>query len=401
MPRITVAIPSYNHEKYVAEAIQSVLDQTYQDFEIVITNDGSTDRTGEIIRQFTDPRIRLFTFEKNQGASAAMNNCIQQARGEYIAVLNSDDIFLPDKLEKQVNFLEKNPSVGAVFGYAAIVDEDGNDFTDAKHFYYSVFKQKNRTRFEWLNYFFWHGNALCHPSVLIRNECYKKVGLYDERLAQLPDFDFWIQLCMVYEIYVIPENLIKFRIRQHELNATGNRSEPRMRSTTELFCIQKNYLNIGSKLVFFKIFPEARRYENTFEMELLPFYLVMLSLERHHTTHSILFWLDRLFQLLANSERRQNLYEKYAFSMLDFVRLTGTYDIFNLDALSYKDLQLQSTTAQLESTRQELMIIKVSFGWAVLCRIYKLINALFPYGSQRRKVYLFYIFFLKDCVRKK
>jgi len=123
MPKITVAIPSYNHEKYIAHAIRSVLEQTFQDFEIVITDDGSSDETLQVIREFTDPRIRIYCNEKNCGASAAMNNCIQQAKGEYIAILNSDDLFSPDKLEKQVDFLDKNPEIGAVFGYAQIIDD--------------------------------------------------------------------------------------------------------------------------------------------------------------------------------------------------------------------------------------------------------------------------------------
>jgi glycosyltransferase involved in cell wall biosynthesis len=153
MPRVTVIIPSYNHEKFVGEAIQSVLNQTYQDFEIVITDDGSTDQSVSIIKSFTDPRIKLFCFDKNQGACVAGLKCRSEAKGEFIALLNSDDVFAPDKLEKQVRFLEQNPEIAAVFSYAQIIDEEGNDFSN-DHVYKQIFIQPNRTRFEWLNYFF-------------------------------------------------------------------------------------------------------------------------------------------------------------------------------------------------------------------------------------------------------
>jgi glycosyltransferase involved in cell wall biosynthesis len=221
MARISVVIPSYNHEKFIAEAIQSVLDQTYQDFEIIIVDDGSTDGSIEQIRTFSDPRIKLILHKKNRGAAEAMRTALERAKGEYIAVLSSDDMFLPDKLEKQVKFLDENSQYGAVFSYVELIDEHRHQFTNKNHSYYKKFEQQNRDRYQWLNYFFYHGNALCHPSVLIRKSCYDKIGLYDERFAQLPDFDFWVRFCLNYELSIIPEKLVKFRIRSDEKNASA------------------------------------------------------------------------------------------------------------------------------------------------------------------------------------
>lgn len=136
MPKVSVLIPAYNHEKYVKSAIQSVLDQRFQDFEIIITDDGSSDNTLREIRDFSDPRIKVFAHEKNRGAVVAERTCFENSVGEYIAILNSDDMFLPDKLEKQVIFLDENTQYGAVFSYAEIIDENGAPFTDQEHFYY-------------------------------------------------------------------------------------------------------------------------------------------------------------------------------------------------------------------------------------------------------------------------
>ena len=101
VPRVSVRIPAYNHGKYILECLQSVLEQTFQDFEIVITDDGSTDDTVEIIRSFSDPRIHLEVFPENRGLTSTVANCCRRAKGEYIANLCSDDAWEKDKLEKQ------------------------------------------------------------------------------------------------------------------------------------------------------------------------------------------------------------------------------------------------------------------------------------------------------------
>ncbi len=102
-------MPSYNHAAFVGEAIQSILEQSFQDFEIVVTDDGSRDGTPDVIRKFPDRRIKLEVFPENRGGVIAGNSAIRRASGKYIARLNSDDFFLPGKLEKQVAFLDANP----------------------------------------------------------------------------------------------------------------------------------------------------------------------------------------------------------------------------------------------------------------------------------------------------
>ncbi|WP_375510572.1 glycosyltransferase, partial [uncultured Nostoc sp.] len=322
MPRVTVIIPSYNHEKFVGEAIQSVLNQTYQDFELVITDDGSTDKTVEIIKSFTDTRIRLFCFERNQGACVAANKCISEAKGEFIAMLSSDDIFAPEKLEKQVNFLDKNPEIGAVFGFAEIIDEYGNDFQDENHFYKHIFIQPNRTRFEWLNYFFFRLNCLCHPSVLIRKKCYDHIGSYDERFAQLPDLDFWIRLCLKYEIYIIPENLIKFRVLQNETNASGDKPTKHIRQSLEITQILKNYLKIEVNDNFLKIFPDILIDITSLETELAPFYVAMLALQVGNPAYKF-FAIDTLYQIFTKKNIVIKIKEKYSFEFSNLIILTG------------------------------------------------------------------------------
>jgi glycosyltransferase involved in cell wall biosynthesis len=353
MPKVSVIIPSYNHDKYVAEAIQSVLEQTYQDFEIVITDDGSTDGTVNEIKRFKDPRIKLFTFEKNQGAAVAVTNCLQNSEGEYIAMLSSDDIFLPHKLEKQVKFLDKKSEIAAVFSYAQIIDENGNDFTDENHSYYNIFKQPNRTRFEWLNQFFYKGNCLCHPSVLVRRDPYLHLAPPDPRYAQLGDFNRWIQICMKHEILILQENLVKFRVRQNESNASGCRRDSTIRLLWEYLHILENYLNIKTTDDFFNIFPEAQKYSKKFEKRLIPFFVAKLALETGSTLHQS-FALNILHRLLNNPPIRKKIEKKYHFSCIDFIKLTGECDIFNFYSLYDRDKIINELREQLRQ-KDELL----------------------------------------------
>ena len=124
MKLVSVIIPVYNAERYIGATVQSVLDQTYEDFEILIVDDGSPDRSIEICRQFTDPRIKIIQ-QHNRGVAAARNHGIRAAQGEYIAFLDADDLWLSTKLEKHVNHLESSESVGISYSYSTLIDANG------------------------------------------------------------------------------------------------------------------------------------------------------------------------------------------------------------------------------------------------------------------------------------
>lgn len=221
--RVAVVIPSYNHDKYIAQCFDSVFAQTFSDFEIFVTDDGSTDDTVEVIRQLKDPRIKFNNFSSNRGACAALNDAIRRTSSEFIAVLNSDDTFLPHKLAVQVAWLDAHPEHGAVFSYPEFIDENGSLLVGKPHKDESAFLVDNKERHCWLRHFFYKGNALCHPTILIRRSCYEHVGLYNERLAQIPDLEMWIRLTRAYDIHVIQEPLVQFRIRDGNANASGLR----------------------------------------------------------------------------------------------------------------------------------------------------------------------------------
>jgi len=191
-PLVSVIIPSYNHENFIRESINSVLIQGFTDLEIIIVDDCSQDSSVEVIRSFDDARIRFFQNTENQGAVYTTNLAISYATGKYVALLNSDDVWLPNKLEQQFQFLESHPEVGAVFSRAQFVDESGTVLNKLTFFWADVFDHDNRSSALWLRRFFFKFNCLCHPSILIRREIYQKYPLYEASLRQLPDFAMWV-----------------------------------------------------------------------------------------------------------------------------------------------------------------------------------------------------------------
>ena len=237
-----------------------------------------------------------------------------------------------------MRFLEYNPKYSAVFSKARIIDDDGDAFTDINHFYYRIFDQPNRTRHEWLNYFFNQGNCLCHPSILIRREFCDITGYTDRRYWQLPDYDLWIRLCLISEIFILQEELVKFRVRNREANASGNRPEVIIRVAYEIAHILNNYLRIPTTDEFFRIFPEAHsRFGSDPDDELIPFYLAMLALDiriPQVTPGYTTFAMQTLFDLFGDERLARKCAEKEHFSYRELTALRGRHDIYGIGRLA-------------------------------------------------------------------
>ena len=276
-PKVSVAIASYNHADYIRVAIDSVLNQSFQDFEIIVTDDGSTDGTADAVEAYSDERIKLKRFASNKGACFATNDAISRSQGEYIAILSSDDAFFPDKLQKQVNFLDVNPQIGAVFSYPEMIDELGEKLPPEEQTKQrAIFEENNKSQIEWLWRLF-HSNCLCHPSVLIRKSCYDKVGLYNPSLRSLPDYEMWVRLLQKTNIHIIREPLIKMRKFENEINESGNRPDQVRRMLWEHIKVIKRFLAIPDYLwqpliggvIDVSNFPQMTSYKREFEFAAL------------------------------------------------------------------------------------------------------------------------------------
>lgn len=358
MPKVSVYLSSYNHEAFLKESIDSVLNQTYQGFELFIVDDASSDNSWSIIERYQDPRIHAFRNKINRNDKTMMRKVIyEMAAGDYIAVQHSDNIWHPEKLQKQVDYLESHPKIGAVFTKVQLITDSGQPFTDNSHQYYNLFNQPNRNRFEWLNFFYNQCNALCHPSVLIRKKCHDVCGFYRAGFNQLPDFDMWVRLCLKYEIYILDEKLIKFRILENEQNQGAQRPENRIRAQFEYFQIIKNFLQISSFQDLVRVFPEAKPY---YRMEGgdIGFVIAYLAVDKPGQPFKKLFGLNQLFEMFNDPQRAERIQKWYGFTHKDFIKLTGQLDIFSVeikaklrDQLSRKIILIRNKRANMKQFR--------------------------------------------------
>ena len=201
-PTVSVIIPTYNRAHLIGRAIKSVLNQTYQDFELIIVDDGSTDNIEDIIRQFQekDKRIKYIKHDKNKGASAARNTGIKNSKGKYIAFQDSDDEWFPNKLEKQMKIFKKeSPNLGIVYtGFYRIKDSEKKYIPS-----HEIVKKEGSIYEELLK-----GNFITTQSILVRKECFKKVGIFDENLPRLQDWELVMRLSKYYDFECIDEPLL-------------------------------------------------------------------------------------------------------------------------------------------------------------------------------------------------
>lgn len=365
MSKVSIYMSSYNHANYLIAAIQSVLNQTFTDFELFIVDDASTDHSWSIIQSFSDQRIRSFRNPVNRNDKEWMRKVVfEMATGEYIAIHHSDNVWEPEKLQKQVDFLDKHADTGAVFTNVRIVDENGEPSKNKGHFYYSVFDQPNRDRFEWLNTFFYQGNVLCHPSTLIRKKCYEECGFYRNGFAQIPDLDMWVRLCLKYEIHVLPEKLVQFRIPANDQFISGNRPESRIRWHFEFLQVLENYLKIPTFQELTKIFPSAMRYYRKKGSD-TGYVLARVAVETSGQMTARLFGLNVLFDALNDPERMKRINELYDFSHKDFVTLTAKNDVFSMEL------------------GREFGDFRTSPAWRVARILHSIMIFFIPPGSQR------------------
>jgi glycosyltransferase involved in cell wall biosynthesis len=326
--KVSVIIPSYNCEKYIGTTIKSVLNQSYNNFEVIITDDCSTDKSTEEISRYSDKRIKLFKFGANMGISAAINNCIKQSSGAYLALLGSDDTFRSDKLKKQVEYLEKHKDVAAIFTQVKLINENGGSFIDADHLYDSFNTQENKSRYEWLRYFFLNKNVLCASSSMIRATCQSEIGQYDNRLLQLQDLDMWIRTCMKYEIHILPEELTEYRIRQNLGNISSHTLENQSRLKLEQLIVLQNYFHIRSSREFNHIFPEGIN-EKYGDKTSLSFSVAIQALAVESNVHQ-LFGMTKLYELLSDAKSRSILKREFNFSYPQLYKYAGRNDLFDL-----------------------------------------------------------------------
>jgi len=214
MPKLTVLMPVYNAEKYLKEAIDSILNQSFQDFEFLILDDGSTDNSVDIIKGYDDQRIRLTENEKNLGISRTLNKGIEMSNTEIIARMDADDICLGERLKKQISYLEDNTDVCMISSNVEKINASGESLGN-----YNPYPQ----------YFFFnllfHCFGIYHPTVMYRKQAVVNVGMYPDTLSE--DYRLWSKLIRKYRFHYSREILVKYRISEQSISHSVLKEEYR------------------------------------------------------------------------------------------------------------------------------------------------------------------------------
>lgn len=211
VPKVSIVIPAYNAMTYLPDTVASVFEQTFRDFEVLLVDDGSTDSIQIWVAQTVyDRRFKLIA-QPNQGLSAARNTGITHSQSEYIAFLDADDLWHPTKLAQQVQWLDAHPAIGLIYTLTALLDSVGNPTgrvlgTEIAGDVLSEMLQRNIID--------------CPSSVLVRRQCFDRVGLFDRTLRSVEDWEMWIRIAAVYPLAVIGTPLVYYR--QHPSNMSKN-----------------------------------------------------------------------------------------------------------------------------------------------------------------------------------
>ncbi len=237
MPNISVIIPAYNAENTIARTIESVQKQTFSDFELIVINDGSTDRTAEIVQNIEDIRLKLFSYE-NGGLSVARNRGIQNASGNYLAFIDADDLWTKDKLEKQLAALEANPDAGVAYSLTCYIDEQDNLLyrCNSISFEGNVLKQLLLTNF-----------LINGSNPLIRQQAIKSIGNFDPSLKSSEDWDYYLRLAANYSFVCVPKYQILYR--KSSANMSSNVERMKKASYTVL---ERAYQKAPSNLQYLR-----------------------------------------------------------------------------------------------------------------------------------------------------
>ncbi len=246
-PTVTVFIPCYNAERFISETIDSILGQTYQDFEILIIDDGSTDSSRDILECYAkkDNRIRIMYNKVNRGVAYTRNRGIKEARGKYLATMDSDDMATPIRLEKEVQYLDKHKSIGAISGCLYMIDEKGRKLSKQKKVAYNANEVKAHMFFT---------NVIVNSASMYRLDIVRKYNIkYKNDYHGVEDYMFWCMLLTYTNIVVMDEYFVYYRIVQSGLTCTNRRecNSERIRCNDEVhkYMLTSNNIHVNKRLL--------------------------------------------------------------------------------------------------------------------------------------------------------
>ncbi len=251
MPLVSVVVPCYNHEKYVKETIESIINQTYKNIELIVIDDGSKDGSVQVIQEMADKYGFTFIHRPNKGLSATLNEGIKLSKGKYFSAIASDDILMLEKIEKQVEFMESNPEYGMCYGKIVYFEDSIKNTSE-----YSNSNKQGWVFDDLLNY----GCFIPAPSTFMRKEVFETVGEYDENLW-IEDWDMWLRISQKYQVGYIDEYLAYYRKHDTNISSQSLKMYKAEKQILEKYKDYENFDNVikNKKIVWFSLL--SRKYK--------------------------------------------------------------------------------------------------------------------------------------------
>lgn len=359
-PLISVLITTYNRESTIRECVDSVLSQTYENLQVIVMDDGSKDRTLDILSSITDSRMEVFHSEKNCHICSSTNKGFQKVKGEYLARIDSDDVWYVDKLEKQLAFLKDNPRYRICFTLINLIDEYGKNADQELSSLLGLFEQSLTGQTDALRHFFFNGNCLSHPSVLMETSLMREIGGFYPGYMQSHDYDYWIRIAKKYPIYVIQERLLAMRRFTGKCTAINNNSsedvEHGVRFYNEYLHIKEHFFDDMEDALFIDTFsPYFRCGDSRTPLELDCEKAFLLLWEPLHCKGPIPSGVKRFYDLFDNPKANALLENKYHFTLKEFYQLTGRhiyFDRWQETALKEREAALRENEALLAQNKE-------------------------------------------------
>tara|TARA_A100001011_G_C14289605_1_gene835522 strand:+ start:749 stop:1615 length:867 start_codon:yes stop_codon:yes gene_type:complete len=237
-PLVSVLINCFNEQKYIKKSIQSIIDQTYKNWELIIWDDKSSDNTLKIVKSFQDKRIKIFTNDKHLGLGPSRIKAQEKISGEFVAILDADDFSEKDRLERQIKIFKMNKNVSIVCSWVKLIDENDrvigkNTFTD------NYFNLKETLSYK---------NIIPHPSVMYKTDSAKRSGWYNDSLEYAQDYDLSIKLLHKEEGHVIKDFLTSVRIRKNSMTLSKNLRELRIKEVIIILKKIRRMYNLKRKI---------------------------------------------------------------------------------------------------------------------------------------------------------
>jgi len=373
-PLVSVIIPAYNAERFLMTTLDSVFAQTYSNLQVIVINDASTDSTAEVLKNCSDPRLQIISLKCNRHAAYARNAALPFVKGEYIAYLDSDDLWHPEKIEKQIYFLEEHPQYGACFTWASIIDENGEpraiDDPDSI-WLHRAFHQPHRMQKEHLLHMLTKGNFLSSSSSVIRSKIIHEIGGQNVSLVQLHDFEHWIRLLSKYDIYILCEELTAYRRIVDGASISSVSSMVKIRTYNEDVFICNHFFDHFSDTRFYELFHDIFRNPNAHSHDELKCEKAFLLEKAYCGTEA---YVNNIQTLLSTPETADLLLHQYNLSPKDFYIMNVTPRFVSEDIRLY----IQNLYQDNNALKRTLITMQNSRRWILASKIAKIFRRFFP-----------------------